>query len=86
MSFSNLWRRKPVELIQKDAELGYGDHGELERDHPHLRKTLGVVDLTGFGIAAIIGAGVFSTIGTAVADGGPAVVFLFIFTAVACAF
>ncbi|HEX6182618.1 MAG TPA: amino acid permease [Pyrinomonadaceae bacterium] len=86
MSFSNLFRRKPVALIQKDAELGYGDHGELERDHPHLRKTLGVVDLTAFGIAAIVGAGIFSTIGGAAFNGGPAVAFLFIFTAIACAF
>jgi APA family basic amino acid/polyamine antiporter len=86
MSFSNLFRRKPVELIQKDAELGYGDHGELEREHPHLRQTLGVVDLTAFGIAAIIGAGIFSTIGGAAFHGGPAVAFLFVFTAVACAF
>ena len=83
---STLFRKKSVEQIQRDAELGYGDHGELEKDHPHLRKTLGVVDLTAFGIAAIIGAGIFSTIGTAAFHGGPAVVFLFIFTAVACAF
>jgi amino acid transporter len=86
MSFSNLFRRKPVELIQEDAKLGFGDHGELERDHPHLRKTLGVVDLTALGIAAIIGAGIFSTIGSAAFHGGPAVAFLFVFTAVACAF
>ena len=86
MSFSNLLRRKPIEQIQQDAALGYGDHGELEEKHPHLRKTLGVVDLTSLGIAAIIGAGIFSTIGNASASGGPAVAFLFVFTAVACAF
>jgi len=86
MSFSNLLRRKPIEQIQQDAALGYGDHGELEPEHPHLRKTLGVVDLTSLGIAAIIGAGIFSTIGNASAAGGPAVAFLFVFTAVACAF
>jgi len=51
-----------------------------------LRKSLGVWDLTAFGVAAIIGAGIFSTIGNAAFDGGPAVAFLFIFTAVACAF
>ena len=86
MSFSNLFRRKPIELIQKDAELGYGDHSDLEREHPHLRRTLGVVDLTALGIAAIIGAGIFSTIGNAAHSGGPAVAFLFVFTAIACAF
>jgi amino acid transporter len=47
---------------------------------------LGVRDLTAFGIAAIIGAGIFSTIGKASADGGPGVILLFIFTAVACSF
>ncbi len=51
-----------------------------------LRKALGVWDLTALGVAAVLGAGVFSTIGNAAADGGPAVVFLFIFTAIACAF
>jgi amino acid transporter len=38
------------------------------------------------GIAAIIGAGIFSTIGNASFNGGPAVVTLFIFTAIACGF
>ncbi len=52
----------------------------------NLNKTLGVWDLTALGVAAIVGAGVFSTIGNAVFDGGPAVVLLFIFTAIACAF
>lgn len=51
-----------------------------------LHRHLGVRDLTGFGIAAIIGAGIFSTIGQAGAQGGPAVVLLFIFTAMACGF
>ncbi|MGB3947862.1 MAG: amino acid permease, partial [Bacteroidia bacterium] len=51
-----------------------------------LGKHLGVKDLTGFGIAAIIGAGIFSTIGKASFDGGPGVIFLFLFTAVACGF
>jgi amino acid transporter len=41
--------------------------------------------LTAFGIAAIVGAGIFSTIGKASSDGGPAVI-LFLFTALACSF
>lgn len=75
-----LFRKKSIDKILADAEKGYGDHGNS------LHKTLGVRDLTAFGIAAIIGAGIFSTIGKASADGGPAVIFLFIFTAVACSF
>jgi APA family basic amino acid/polyamine antiporter len=86
MSFSNLLRRKPIEQIQRDADLGLGDHAEADEGHPHLRKTLGVLDLTSFGIAAIVGAGIFSTIGSAAFHGGPAVAFLFVFTAIACAF
>ncbi|ULT22543.1 amino acid permease [Sphingobacterium sp. E70] len=38
------------------------------------------------GIAAIVGAGIFSTIGLASYEGGPAVSLLFIFTAFACVF
>ncbi|HVG45781.1 MAG TPA: amino acid permease [Longimicrobium sp.] len=83
---SNLFRRKTVEQIQRDAELGFGDHGEVGAEEPHLRKTLGVLDLTALGIAAIIGAGIFSTIGTAASNGGPAVSLLFVFTGIACAF
>lgn len=51
-----------------------------------MRRSLGVRDLTAMGIAAIIGAGIFSTIGNAAADGGPAVSLLFVFTALACGF
>ena len=56
-------------------------------DEKHsLAKHLGVRDLTAFGIAAIVGAGIFSTIGNASASGGPGVVLLFVFTALACGF
>lgn len=75
-----LFRKKTVSKILEDAAKGYGDHDST------LRKTLSVRDLTAFGIAAIIGAGIFSTIGKASADGGPAVIFLFVFTALACSF
>ncbi|WP_129717777.1 amino acid permease [Pedobacter sp. SYP-B3415] len=78
--FKTLFRKKSIDKILLDAQKGYGEH-----DHS-LKKTLGVRDLTAFGIAAIIGAGIFSTIGKASADGGPAVIFLFIFTAIACSF
>ena len=51
-----------------------------------LVRNLTLKDLTFMGIAAIVGAGIFSTIGNASAAGGPAVVLLFIFTAIACTF
>lgn len=76
----NLFRKKSVHKILEQA--AGGDSG----DHLPLAKHLGVRDLTAFGIAAIIGAGIFSTIGNASASGGPGVIFLFIFTAIACGF
>lgn len=51
-----------------------------------LSRTLGVRDLTFMGVAAVIGAGIFSTIGSAAYNGGPGVIFLFILTAIACGF
>lgn len=78
----SLFRKKSISKILQDSKDGYGDgeHGS------QLKKVLGVKDLTAFGIAAVIGAGVFSSIGKASFDGGPGVVFLYIFTAIACGF
>jgi APA family basic amino acid/polyamine antiporter len=80
MSFSNLFRKKTVTDILAQVAKNESD------GHNSLGKHLTARDLTAFGIAAIIGAGIFSTIGKASADGGPAVIFLFIFTAIACSF
>ena len=80
MQFSNLFRKKTVkEILNQVAK------NEAE-GHNTLGKHLSARDLTAFGIAAIVGAGIFSTIGKASFDGGPAVIFLFLFTAVACSF
>jgi amino acid transporter len=55
--------------------------------HSHgLSRVLTVRDLTFFGIAAIIGAGSFSSLGGAVYSGGPGVILLFIICGIACAF
>jgi len=78
MDINPLFRKKPVALIMKDAA---GSEKETQ-----MRRNLSVTDLTAFGIAAIVGAGIFSTIGTAASQGGPAVSLLFIFTALACGF
>ena len=51
-----------------------------------LKRILSVKDLTFFGIAAILGAGSFSSLGGAVFNGGPGVIILFIITGIACAF
>ena len=79
MNWKNLFRTKDIDLLTQEAALQMNQSLGL-------RKALGVWDLTALGVAAVLGAGVFSTIGNAAADGGPAVVFLFIFTAIACAF
>jgi APA family basic amino acid/polyamine antiporter len=81
MNFKDLFRKKSVHDILKQVEKDGAEGG-----HGALGKHLGVKDLTAFGIAAIVGAGIFSTIGKASADGGPAVIFLFLFTAIACGF
>ncbi len=77
---NRLFRKKSIEKILADAEEGLHD------GHGMLNKVLGVRDLTFMGIAAVIGAGIFSSIGKACFDGGPGVIFLYIFTAVACGF
>ncbi|WP_298221035.1 amino acid permease [Flavobacterium sp.] len=80
MAFIDLFRKKTVQDILKQVEKNEAD------GHNALGKHLTTRDLTAFGIAAIVGAGIFSTIGKASADGGPAVIFLFLFTALACGF
>jgi amino acid transporter len=76
----NLFRKKTVHAILKQSA------ADEESQLHGLKRHLGVRDLTAFGIAAIIGAGIFSTIGQASADGGPGVILLFLFTAIACGF
>lgn len=66
--------------------------GDTQDPSHQLKRTLGPVQLTALGIGAIIGAGIFSTVGTAAAGGadhlgaGPAVALSFVLTAIACAF
>lgn len=76
----SVFRKKSVSQAVGDPADGHSPASS------HLVKTLGVRDLTSFGIAAIIGAGIFSTIGRASYEGGPAVSLLFVFTAIACVF
>ena len=78
---NQLFRKKSVENILKEAAAGEGDATAVG-----LKRVLGVRDLTFFGIAAVIGTGVFTAIGSASFHGGPAVILLFAFTAVACGF
>lgn len=76
------FRRIPIETL---VASGGGEHG-------HLKKVLNVRDLIALGVGAIIGAGIFATLGAAASGGensppaGPAVTISIIFTAVACGF
>ena len=80
---SQLFAVKPLHQLTSDAD----PHGG-----PRLSRTLGPVQLVSLGIGAIIGAGIFSTVGSAAAGGahhlgaGPALVLSFMLTAVACGF
>lgn len=78
----DLFRTKTLDRLIAEAE---------EPGH-RLKRALGPVDVTSLGIGAIIGAGIFATIGTAAAGdptrpgAGPALVLSFVITGIACAF
>jgi basic amino acid/polyamine antiporter, APA family len=80
---NQLFRKKSISVILREAEQGLSD---ADGHATGLTKVLGVRDLTFFGIAAIVGAGIFSGIGNAAANGGPGIIFLYLFTALACGF
>lgn len=80
---NQLFRKKQIDVILRESAQGLSD---AEGHALGLKKVLGVRDLTAMGIAAVIGAGIFSSIGKACYDGGPGVIFLYIFTAIACGF
>jgi len=79
----SLFRKKSISAILNDAESGLSD---ATHSASGLKKVLGVRDLTAMGIAAVVGAGIFSTIGNASFEGGPGVSLLFILTAICCGF
>jgi APA family basic amino acid/polyamine antiporter len=81
-----LFRRKPIVAAE----------AEVEGSEPHMRRALGTSDLLMLSIGAVIGAGIFSSLGTAaageiLADGtvvrygaGPALVVSFVLLAAVC--
>jgi basic amino acid/polyamine antiporter, APA family len=77
-----LFRTKSLDALLTDAEA----------PGQSLKRTLGPVQLTALGIGAIIGAGIFATVGTAAAGNsdrpgaGPAILISFLITGIACAF
>src|SRR2546426_10068080 len=81
MLLRQLFRRKSLDQLVGET---------IEPEH-RLKRVLGPVQLTALGVGAAIGAGIFSSIGSAVAGGGdhvgagPAIIISFILVAVACA-
>ena len=79
---SQLFRRKSLDKLV----------GETTEPQHQLKRVLGPVQLTLLGVGAIVGAGIFSTVGTAAAGGGehtgagPALVISFLIVAVASGF
>ncbi|MCU0417307.1 MAG: amino acid permease [Cytophagaceae bacterium] len=51
-----------------------------------MKKVLGTADLIVLGVASMVGAGIFATIGIASAEAGPSVVILFLITGITCLF
>src|SRR6185437_7824185 len=78
-----LFRKKSISAILADAASGLSD---ATHSASGLKKVLRVKDLTAMGIAAVVGAGIFSTIGNASFEGGPGVSLLFVLTAICCGF
>ena len=82
MSLSRFFRRKSLDHLV----------GETTGTEHQLKRTLGPLQLTMLGVGAIVGAGIFSTVGTAAAGGGehlgagPALIVSFLIVAVACGF
>ena len=77
---ASIFRKKNLDSIMNEVKLHDSDPSS------GLRKVLNVKDLTLMGIAAVMGAGIFSTIGSAAYNGGPGVILLFVITAVTCGF
>src|SRR5437763_13231942 len=82
MRIRDRFRTKPLDdLVAETHEEGH-----------QLRKALGPWNLVALGVGAIIGAGIFATIGTAAAGdaqrpgAGPALMLSFVLTAVVCGF
>jgi APA family basic amino acid/polyamine antiporter len=65
---------KPLEQLRETAE------------ETNLRRSVGALDLTAFGIGAIIGTGIFVIIGEAIGQSGPALVISFLLAGVTCIF
>jgi APA family basic amino acid/polyamine antiporter len=80
--FNQIFKTKSLDAIMHESE----------DPSKQLKRTLGPIDVTLLGIGAIVGAGIFATIGTAAAGdmarpgAGPALMLSFVITGIACGF
>ena len=80
-------------MLERLLRTKSADGPALDANDPNtLKRTLTALDLTALGVGAIIGAGIFSSTGTAAAGGanhvgaGPALIISYALVAVACGF
>jgi amino acid transporter len=80
MELNTIFRKKSLEALTAAHQKQTNEDGSA------LKRVLTVRDLTLMGVAAVIGGGIFTTIGSAAFNGGPGVILLFIITAITCGF
>jgi APA family basic amino acid/polyamine antiporter len=73
---AGIFTTKPTEQLV--AEASDQEHG--------LKRAVGALDLTAWGLGAIIGTGIFVIIGEAIAESGPAIVLSFVLAGLTCVF
>ncbi|WP_371479859.1 APC family permease [Kitasatospora sp. NBC_00315] len=80
-----LLRRKPVATLIAESEgrdvPPAGAPGEGGRPVPHLKRSIGLWQLSSIGIGATVGTGIFFVLNTAVPEAGPAVILSFVIAA-----
>src|SRR5579871_4808746 len=86
IDMTNLWARKPIAVLEAEAQ-----EKDVQimttHDGVPLKRTLSAINLVSLGIGAIIGAGIFVLTGhAAAANAGPAITVSFALCAVACGF
>src|ERR1700750_3443977 len=76
MSQGGLFATKPIDALVADTE----------DESSHLKRAVGLLDLTALGLGAIIGTGIFVILGEAIGDAGPAIILSFVLAGLTCAF
>jgi APA family basic amino acid/polyamine antiporter len=83
-------RRKPVSALIAESRQSIEVGGEAAAEeaahgaagHGHLRRTIGLAQLSAIGIGATIGTGIFFVLNTSVPEAGPAVIVSFVLAAI----